>query len=591
LLRLILLDSYSPGGEAIIDLSDGAILTGDNGAGKTSLLSLIPIFYGENPGQCTTGSSSFSDFYLPHSTSYVIFEYQRRNVPCMSILYSVGEAAFNYRFIRAAYDLSIFTEEGDGTNLVSAKDLKVRLKTLGIPHSPVLVLSEYRNIIQGRVAGGKSSAENRGLVADYSFTASGSKLLHIEKIVSGMFTRKANFDEFLRVIVDYISDDGNAPISITGDREQYAEWPAQFAAYNEVMQHADLMMEIDGIDAKLNANGNELRFLHAKLLVLGQHFASQHHLLKEDQAQLAGIRDKEQLKFNGSFQKLQEAESKADADANEAEGRVKSIDARAKQYEDDAITQKADLVDSISQMQVDLRSLNSRKDTLLGESSKIEQKYQSMDIAIQKEHLSHIRQFNLDVEKIREQFEPLLDKNRTGHQEAERLLLATAEVGLSVIRNEHNQAIRQEANWDSVVANPPPDPDMVEALENKRKDMEILREELRFIHSNRPTLEEQKTKASREYADQEGILNGLRRHTEDIEAKHQQLLIHLNPDKDSLLHFLRANKTDWPANIAKVIREDVLTMTGLSPSIDGSVSSLSGAYRASPSTSIPRLRN
>lgn len=35
LLRLILLDSYSPGGEAIIDLSNGALLTGDNGAGRT----------------------------------------------------------------------------------------------------------------------------------------------------------------------------------------------------------------------------------------------------------------------------------------------------------------------------------------------------------------------------------------------------------------------------------------------------------------------------------------------------------------------------------------------------------------------------
>lgn len=576
LLRLILLDSYSPGGEAIIDLSDGAILTGDNGAGKTSLLNLIPIFYGENPGQCTSGSSSFADFYLPHSTSYVIFEYERRNIPCMSILYSVGEAAFNYRFIRAAYDISLFTEDGDGANLVSAKDLKVRLKTLGVPHSPVLALSEYRNIIQGRVAGGKSSAENRGLVADYSFTASGSKLVHIEKIVSGMFTRKANFDEFLRVIVDYISNDGNVPISITGDREQYAEWPAQFAAYNEVMQHADLMKEIEGIDAKLNANGHELSCLHGKLLVLGQHYASQQHKLREEQAQLAGIREKEQLKFNGSLQELHEGESKANADANEAEGRVKSIDAKAKQYEDDAITQKAELVGSISQMRGNLESLNTRKDALLGESSKIEQKYQSMDIAIQNEHLARVQQFNIDMEKIREQFGPMFDKNRTEHQEADRLLQATAEAGLNAIRVEHHQAISQEAHWSGVVTNPPADPVAVEALEKKRTEMEVLREEIRAIQGGRSALEAQKTQAGREYAEQEMVLNGLRRRSEDIEANHQRLLTHLNPDKDSLLHFLRTNKPDWPTDIAKVIREDVLTMNGLSPSIDGVAGSLYG---------------
>ncbi len=576
LLRLILLDSYSPGGEAIIDLSDGAILTGDNGAGKTSLLSLIPIFYGENPGQCTSGSSSFADFYLPHSTSYVIFEYERRNIPSMSILYSAGEAGFNYRFIRSAYNLSLFTEDGDGANLISAKDLKVRLKTVGIPHSHVLAISEYRNIIQGRVAGGKSSAENRALVADYSFTASGSRLVHIEKIVSGMFTRKANFDEFLRVIVDYISDDGNAPISITGDREHYAEWPAQFAAYNEVMQHTDLMKEVEGIDAKLNANGYELSCLHGKLLVLGQHYAFQQLQLREEQAQLSGNREKEQLKFNGSLQKLQEAESKADADANEAEGRVKSIDAKAKQYEDDAIAQKAELVDSLSQMRGNLESLKARKEVLLGESSKVEQKYQSMGIAVQNEYLSRVKQFNIDMEKIREQFEPLLDQNRAEHQEADRLLQDTADAGLNAIREEHHQAISQEAHWSSVVANPPADPVAVGALEKKRTEMEVLREKMRATQGGRPALEVQKVQVGREYDEQELAHNGFCRRAEDIATNHQRLLTHLNPDKDSLLHFLRTNKPDWPADIAKVIREDVLTMNGLSPSIDGVAGSLYG---------------
>jgi len=576
LLRLILLDSYSPGGEAIIDLSDGAILTGDNGSGKTSLLSLISIFYGENPGQCTSGSSSFADFYLPHSTSYVIFEYERRNIPCMSILYSAGEAGFNYRFIRAAYDLSFFTEEGDGTNLISAKDLKVRLKTMGVPHSHVLAISEYRNIIQGRIAGGKTSAENRALVADYSFTASGSRLVHIEKIVSGMFTRKANFDEFLRVIVDYISSDGNAPISITGDREQYAEWPAQFAAYNEVMQHADLMKEVDEIDVKLNANGHELSCLHGKLLVLGQYYASQEQQQREEQKQLAGIREKEQLKFNGSLQKLQEDESKADADANEAEGRVKSIDAKAKQYEDDAITEKAALVDSLIQMRANLESLNDRKEALLGESSKIEQKYQLMSIALQNEHLARVEQFNREMEKIREQFEPALDKNRTEHQEADRLLQETAEAELNAIREEHYKAISQEAHWTSIVANPPAASLAVEGLEKKQAEIEILREKMRATQGARPPVEARKEKTGQEYSEQEQVLNGLRRHAEDVAANHQKLLNHLTPDKDSLLHFLRNNKPDWPGDIAKVVREDVLIMNGLSPSIDGVAGTLYG---------------
>jgi len=68
--------------------------------------------------------------------------------------------------------------------------------------------------------------------------------------------------------------------------------------------------------------------------------------------------------------------------------------------------------------------------------------------------------------------------------------------------------------------------------------------------------------------------HGLRRRAEGIEANHQKLLTHLNPDKDSLLHFLRTNKPDWHADYRKVIREDVLTVSGLSPSIDDVAGSL-----------------
>ncbi len=45
LLRLILIDSYSPGRVVEFPLEGGAVLTGRNGRGKTTLLQLLPIFY------------------------------------------------------------------------------------------------------------------------------------------------------------------------------------------------------------------------------------------------------------------------------------------------------------------------------------------------------------------------------------------------------------------------------------------------------------------------------------------------------------------------------------------------------------------
>lgn len=576
LLRLILLDSYSPGGEVILDLSDGAILTGDNGSGKTSLLSLISIFYGENPGRCTSGSSTFADFYLPHSTSYVIFEYQRHDVTCMVVLYAVGESTFNYRFIRAAYDLSLFTVDGDGATLVEPTSLSKNIKLARVLCSSVLVLSEYRHVIQGHTTGGKSGAENRALVAEYAFTSKGNKLLHIDKIVSGMFTRQANFEEFLRVIVDYISDEGNAPISVSGEREQYAYWPAQFAAYNVVMQHAELMAEVDLIDTQLNANRNELSCLHGKLIVLSQHYIVQFSELQAKKARMNVSRSEEQTQFNARFQTLQAEESKCSAEAGEAESRVKAINTKEKECAAEAISEKAALVDNIQQSRVQLASLLDRKEILLGESFKIEQKYQLIALAIQQAQLELVEQINLDIERIRLEYAPLLSDNRVKLQTAVDALQVAAESKLTGINVERDQALSQVAHCSAVVANPPSDAVAVEALEKKRKDKESLHEEVRAAQHERRALEVQKTQTVQAFTDQEEVLRRLRLRAKEIDTQIQAHLSHLNPDHDSLLHFLRTNKPAWTDDIAKVIREDVLTLRGLAPSLTDDVATLYG---------------
>lgn len=55
-------------------------LTGGNGAGKTSILRLIPIFYGFEPNRLidrAANKKNFTDFYLPNNQSMIVFEYTR----------------------------------------------------------------------------------------------------------------------------------------------------------------------------------------------------------------------------------------------------------------------------------------------------------------------------------------------------------------------------------------------------------------------------------------------------------------------------------------------------------------------------------
>lgn len=568
LRRLVLLDSYSPGGEAIIELADGAILTGENGAGKTSLLNMIPIFYGEHPSKCVSGSSSFSKFYLPHATSYVIFEYERRGVPCMAVLYGLNEASFGYRFVRSAYDLSLFTNDGDGATLVPEKDLKLRLKTAGVPHSEALGHKDYRNIIQGMVVGSrqKEVAEKRALVADYSFTDSGSQLLHIDKIVTGMFARKANFDDFLQVIVDYISTEGNTPISINGDKEKYADWPAQFAAYNEVMRYADLMHNVDGLSDQMKAGEGVLSVLHAKMIMLAKHLAFQQEVQAKEKARLSIAIETERSAADATLQKLQGDESKADADAGIIEERVVAIDAKSKWYQESKIEKKSAQVDAIPQMGESLRMSRTRKEVLLGESLKIEQSYQAMENNLGAEHLNKVQHLLTRIGQTRDHYEPLLAQTRLGYQEADKQVQAASETGISVMREAHHQAIEAKARCEAAVTNPVADPSIVIARDNKRAKLDVLLDKIHKAINARENLQTTHTQSIKEYVEQESSLNNLKRQAEQIEIAIQQVLSHLNPDETSLLHFLRESKPDWSADIAKVIREDVLNMGGLSPS-------------------------
>ena len=81
-------------------------VNGANGSGKTSLLRLIPVFYGMDPGRAVTRSSvkrSFTSYYLPTDRSYIIFEYVTGlGKPALAVLTRSGQNTVNYRFISSS---------------------------------------------------------------------------------------------------------------------------------------------------------------------------------------------------------------------------------------------------------------------------------------------------------------------------------------------------------------------------------------------------------------------------------------------------------------------------------------------------------
>jgi hypothetical protein len=231
LLRLILIDSYSPGRVVEFPVASGAVLTGRNGRGKTTLLQLVPIFYGENPARIVateTNRLDFNGYYLPRLTSYICFEYQRREQVCLVVLHAAEQGGERrYRFVRSPYRSDLFLLP-DGCNILQSPDLRRHFKLKGVLHSEALAsVSEYRAIIQGKPGSGKASQRQRALAADFAFVGAGHHLTHIEKIVSGMFLRRTDFQDLQRMVVSCIAEH-EAEIALTAERRKIASWPDHY---------------------------------------------------------------------------------------------------------------------------------------------------------------------------------------------------------------------------------------------------------------------------------------------------------------------------------------------------------------------------
>ena len=226
LLRLILVDSLSTGRIVEMSLDGGAVLTGRNGRGKTSLLQLLLLFYGESPNRIVTteaGRKTFTGYYLPRTTSYLVYEYQRHDGhKRLAVAYADrnGERVL-FRFVRSGFELQQFVSMSG--EIIQASDLAKHLRINGYPCSEQLEsLAEYRAVIQATSSGTRDRERQkqlRNLIADYAFTQSKYPLTQIEKIVSGMFRRKTNFEDLQSMVVDCIAEQ-DSTLSLSGDRRK-----------------------------------------------------------------------------------------------------------------------------------------------------------------------------------------------------------------------------------------------------------------------------------------------------------------------------------------------------------------------------------
>lgn len=221
LLRIITNQSAFPS-LTEISLTGHSNISGTNGAGKTSSLVLVPVFYGIDPQYMVREKpKTFLDFYLSKARSFVIFEYQRQDQISCVVLYRHNNT-LHYRFVKGDADSTLFTEQSK-MKLNNAENIDCWLSEdiaqITEVSRQIKTIKDYCAIIQHNLSHlSPIKARQSGLkdIADkFSLCRPGKSMRHIERLTSVMHKKTKLMEGLKDMVADCFIDSqldvGKAP--------------------------------------------------------------------------------------------------------------------------------------------------------------------------------------------------------------------------------------------------------------------------------------------------------------------------------------------------------------------------------------------
>lgn len=330
LLKVILIDSVVPGRIVKMPISGGTVLTGKNGSGKTSFLQLISFFYGESPNKIVSSSQklSFVQYYLPNTTSYLVFEYQRsaESKRCVAVYSDRSGERPIYRFIRQGFDRRMFIAE-EAQSFIPAADLVKHLKKNGYlcEEKQIETVQDFRGIIQGVQTHSSDRQYQRylhELTKDYSLAIT-HPLRQIDKVVNGMFSRTTDFDDLQNMVVACVAEE-NSSLHIDVDRNKFEQWPRDYRSFIAVEKEEPRYQKATELNNELISVEESLGQIKGKLRSLVKHSQVDATRTEQDrkrhEATLTTARD-QMYKDKGALFETR------DTNKNDAESREKTVKA------------------------------------------------------------------------------------------------------------------------------------------------------------------------------------------------------------------------------------------------------------------------
>lgn len=578
--RIVLINTHLPGVVELL-LDGHTNICGTNASGKTTLQRLVPVFYGEYPSRVVPSTrDSFERWYLPHDSSFIIYEYKRDDGQLnQAVLASAGEGkGVNYRFIAKAFELDdyIKTQQGETVICHTMAELGRKMKSAGVSVTNLLNTREFRAIIQNDrtlLSTGSNRTELRNYARQFSLCESQHSLRHIEKLAKAVHSKEGKMETIKSMIAAILEEDGVNPPASRLNPQRVEAW----------IRESQLIQGFEQIRPefeKLEQEFNQLLSVEQRLGGLKRGYVRDEtqEVVRQEEHQQQSKSLGQQLRQLDEEWKEQRDELNLDLSA--AKGDVAKIE-----FELDAIEDQhgAFLDADIEQAKLDLDQLPNWRGSLenLSERHKLQtEKHQDIEAAYNARRSKIGESLNRELEQ--------LDKEQDKHREARDKQRDVARAELEVLetqwRDKRQQGEKQfseqayglklkVAELNMQVAN-------VTYTEEEKLNLAVFDERISLADEHqeacnndvdRISSDERKLKAKRDQANEALRLAGVRvieRQSALDEINHM-----LFPQSYTLLEYLRKEVPEWEGSIGKVISPELLHRSDLHPSVSSDAAS------------------
>jgi hypothetical protein len=572
-----------------IPLDAHAAVIAENGSGKTVLIKLLPLFYGEEPRDVVMSyeQENFFGLYLPTVASYVAFEYVNHAGETRSVIMHSDPSgtSLQYRFVRGPLTRDMFLKSAEGApEWVQSDDLEAHLRGAGHPVARRLVTScrGYRSIIQGAPDATASAADrafHAEMAQDYGLGTRKTPLTGVETLMMRMLRNDASLDTLLGIAADQALETDGGRVSILGrnSAKSLRQWPKDYEGYRRVMGLEGVFRDAEKVHRQIRTLDGELGDRIGALARIRQDMEAEIDALSDRVSALRAERSEKERADEEEVRALSRKVSELSSELEVLRGRMSRVRTEGERLRRLGADKAADKVLEIPQIRSDLDAAERHLERLSAGGRALADRYERDRSAL-------MSRYRDEETRLRSEQAGALAKNQEEGEAALALLDreaeeadGQAEARLNRLESAVSETRARISDLRVRIAGVAPEEGEAGRLQDLQRARDAVATQERAASDLLRDANNEARDALLERERAEGREAGLRTALSVAERAHARLAAALAPEEGTLQHWLDRAVPDWTGTIGKVVSPELLSRRGLAPRLsEGDGSALFG---------------